>query len=83
MVNQPAKLSAPSLGAARLLPAVVVIGSVSAVAAYIRSQLQNESRTMDRFFSQYKSPQSEASRQRVFDGRKEDPRKSLFNVLGW
>ena len=38
---------------------------------------------MDRFFSQYKSPQSEASRQRVFDGRKEDPRKSLFNVLGW
>ncbi|KAB5522917.1 hypothetical protein GE09DRAFT_1230019 [Coniochaeta sp. 2T2.1] len=66
----------------RILPAVVVIGAVSAVGAYVRSQLQQESRAMDRYFSQYKSPESEASRARVFEGQS-DPRKSVFNILSW
>jgi hypothetical protein len=39
---------------------------------------------MDRYFAQYKSPESEASRQKVFEGQAQlDPRKSVFNVLGW
>ncbi|KAB5522125.1 hypothetical protein GE09DRAFT_501237 [Coniochaeta sp. 2T2.1] len=66
----------------RILPAVVVIGAVSAVGAYVRSQLRQESRAMDRYFSQYKSPESEASRARVFEGQS-DPRKSVFNILSW
>lgn len=65
-----------------VLPAVVVVGAVSAVAGYIKSQLQQESRVMDRAFAQYKSPESEAARRKVFEGQS-DPRKSLFNVLGW
>lgn len=49
----------------------------------VRSQLMTESRQMDRFFAKYRDPQSEAARQKVFDGAVEDPRKSWFNVLGW
>ncbi|OIW22548.1 hypothetical protein CONLIGDRAFT_687376 [Coniochaeta ligniaria NRRL 30616] len=66
----------------RVLPAVVVVGALSAVGLYVRSQLRQESRAMDRYFSQYKSPESEASRNKVFEGQP-DPRKSVFNVLGW
>lgn len=60
--------------------------AVSAVALSVRSQLMTESQAMDRFFSKYNNPQSEAMRQKVFDGApgtRQDPRKSLFNVLGW
>ncbi|PNP54609.1 hypothetical protein THARTR1_05166 [Trichoderma harzianum] len=56
---------------------------VSAVALNVRSQLKTHSAQQDRFFAQYKSPESEAVRQKVFDGAVEDPRKSWFNVLGW
>ncbi|KAH8904917.1 hypothetical protein BR93DRAFT_929192 [Coniochaeta sp. PMI_546] len=66
----------------RVLPAVVVIGAVSAVGMYVRTQLRQESRAMDRYFAQYKSPESEASRNKVFEGQS-DPRKSIFNILGW
>lgn len=39
---------------------------------------------MDRYFAQYKSPESEAARQKVFAGQQQlDPRTSVFNVLGW
>lgn len=61
---------------------MVVVGAVSAVGAYVRSQLRRESRTMDRYFSTYRSPESEASRRKVFEGQP-DPRNSLFNVLSW
>lgn len=57
--------------------------TVSAIAMNVRSQLMTESRQMDRFFAKYRDPQSEAARQKVFDGAVEDPRKSWFNVLGW
>lgn len=58
--------------------------TVTAVAAFVRWQLQRESQTMDRMFAQYHSPQSEASRQKVFaDSGFGDPRLSLFNVLSW
>ncbi|KAL1876352.1 hypothetical protein VTK73DRAFT_9531 [Phialemonium thermophilum] len=82
MVTQPVRLPVHG-AAARVVPAVVVVGTISGVVAYVRSQLRTESRTMDRFFSQYRTPESEASRQRVFEGAVEDPRKSWFNVLGW
>ncbi|EOO01876.1 hypothetical protein UCRPA7_2615 [Phaeoacremonium minimum UCRPA7] len=72
-----------ALATQKVLPATVFLGAAGGVAAYVRSQLRTESNTMDRFFAQYKSPQSELSRQRVFEGAQEDPRKSLFNVLGW
>ncbi|KAJ9133872.1 hypothetical protein NKR23_g10512 [Pleurostoma richardsiae] len=83
MVTSQAKMPSTSLAATRLLPAVVVIGAVSAVAGYVRSQLRTESHTMDRFFAQYKNAQSEESRRRVFEQAREDPRKSLYNILGW
>ncbi|KAK1634245.1 hypothetical protein BDP81DRAFT_432440 [Colletotrichum phormii] len=56
--------------------------AVSAVALNIRSQLKTESQQMDRFFSKYNNPQSEAARQKVFEDPTEDPRKSWFNALG-
>ncbi|KAK2028994.1 hypothetical protein LX32DRAFT_639501 [Colletotrichum zoysiae] len=84
MVNQPpARIPATTPALARFLPAAITFGIVSAVALNIRSQLKTESQTMDRFFAKYKNPQSEAVRQRVFDGALEDPRRSWFNVLGW
>ncbi|RKU45299.1 hypothetical protein DL546_006684 [Coniochaeta pulveracea] len=77
-------IAASGLAAQRILPAVVVVGAVSAVATYVKSQLQTESKTMDRYFAQYKDPRSEASRQRVFEGQQQlDPRRSVFNILGW
>ncbi|KAF3766870.1 hypothetical protein M406DRAFT_355390 [Cryphonectria parasitica EP155] len=65
-------------------PAVAVVVSLTAVATFIRWQLQVESRTMDRMFAQYQNPQSEASRQKIFgEMGQADPRRSLFNVLSW
>ncbi|TDZ36467.1 hypothetical protein C8034_v007856 [Colletotrichum sidae] len=83
MVNQPARIPTTTPALARFLPAAITVGIVSAVAVNIRSQLKTESATMDRFFAKYKDPQSEAARQRVFEGAMEDPRKSWFNILGW
>ncbi|KAK1992850.1 hypothetical protein LX36DRAFT_684659 [Colletotrichum falcatum] len=83
MVSQPARMPAATPALARLLPAAITVGVVSAVALNIRSQLRTESQTMDRFFAKYKNPQSEAARQKVFDGAPEDPRRSWFNILGW
>lgn len=57
---------------------------VSAVATYVSWQLSRSARTYDRMFAQYQSPESEASRQKVFgDQGRGDPRRSVFNVLGW
>ncbi|KAF6791669.1 hypothetical protein CMUS01_16221 [Colletotrichum musicola] len=82
MVNHPVRVpTTPAL--ARFLPAAITVGVVSAVAMNVRSQLKTESATMDRFFSKYNDPKSEANRQKVFDGALEDPRKSWFNILGW
>ncbi|KAF0324607.1 hypothetical protein GQ607_008046 [Colletotrichum asianum] len=83
MVNQPTRIPTISPAVARFLPAAITVGIVSAIAMNVRSQLMTESRQMDRFFAKYRDPQSEAARQKVFDGAVEDPRKSWFNVLGW
>ncbi|KAL0940543.1 uncharacterized protein CTRU02_203307 [Colletotrichum truncatum] len=83
MVNQPAKVPVTNPALARFLPAAITIGIVSAVAMNVRWQLKTEAQTMDRFFSKYKNPKSEAIRQQVFDGAIEDPRKSWYNILGW
>ncbi|KAF4829924.1 hypothetical protein CGCSCA4_v014392 [Colletotrichum siamense] len=83
MVNQPTRIPTTSPAVARFLPAAITVGIVSAIAMNVRSQLMTESRQMDRFFAKYRDPQSEAARQKVFDGAIEDPRKSWFNVLGW
>ncbi|CAI0643260.1 unnamed protein product [Colletotrichum noveboracense] len=83
MVNQPTRIPTTSPAIARFLPAAITVGVVSAIAMNVRSQLMTESRQMDRFFAKYRDPQSEAARQKVFDGAVEDPRKSWFNVLGW
>ncbi|KAL1901506.1 hypothetical protein Sste5346_001913 [Sporothrix stenoceras] len=69
--------------ASRAIGSVVSLGAASAVAAYVYGQLHTESKTMDRFFSAYHTPESEASRQRVFEGAIEDPRKNLLNFLSW
>ncbi|CCF37989.1 hypothetical protein CH063_09197 [Colletotrichum higginsianum] len=83
MVSQPTRIPAATPALARFLPAAITVGIVSAIAVNIRSQLKTESQTMDRFFAKYRNPQSEAVRQKVFDGAVEDPRRSWFNVLGW
>ncbi|KAM0433947.1 hypothetical protein ACHAPT_003891 [Fusarium lateritium] len=67
----------------KALPLLLVVGSVSVVGTYVSSQLKNQSRTFDRYFSQYNSAQSEASRAKTFNGNVPDPRTSIFNVLGW
>ncbi|KAM0479037.1 hypothetical protein ACHAPE_003543 [Trichoderma viride] len=83
MVTQPAKMPPMNPVVARFVPVVMTVGIVSAVAMNIRWQLKTHAATQDRFFSQYKNPQSEAARKKVYQGAKEDPRKSWFNVLGW
>ncbi|KAI3551900.1 hypothetical protein CPAR01_12752 [Colletotrichum paranaense] len=82
MVNQPARIPTTTPALARFLPAAITVGIVSAVALNIRSQLKTESQQMDRFFSKYNNPQSEAARQKVFEDPSEDPRRSWFNALG-
>ena len=67
----------------RAIGPIVSIGAASAVASYVYTQLHSESAEMDRFFSPYHTPESEASRQRVFDGAVEDPRKNVLNFLSW
>ena len=67
----------------RVLPVLIAVGSISVVGGYVRSQLTNQSRTFDRYFSQYNTTKSETVRARTFNGSVPDNRTSLFNVLGW
>ena len=66
----------------KALPVVVFGTAIAGVATYVRSQLVQESATMDRFFSKYNTPESEASRRRTFEGNP-DPRTNILNVLSW
>ncbi|EFW98828.1 hypothetical protein CMQ_4680 [Grosmannia clavigera kw1407] len=66
-----------------VVPTLVTVGAVTGVATYVRRQLMRESQAFDRYFSTYNTPESEASRKRVFEGASEDPRTSLMNILGW
>ncbi|RGP78054.1 hypothetical protein FLONG3_3889 [Fusarium longipes] len=69
--------------APKVLPVLIAVGSISIVGGYVRSQLTNQSRTFDRYFSQYNTNKSESVRAKTFDGSVPDPRTSLFNILGW
>ncbi|KAI4603767.1 hypothetical protein KJ359_003587 [Pestalotiopsis sp. 9143b] len=69
---------------ARMLPTVVVIGAVSCVATYVGSQLSSSKNTYSKIFAQQNTPEVEAHRrQQLQVETMGDPRKSLFNVLGW
>ncbi|KAI6780352.1 uncharacterized protein J7T54_005454 [Emericellopsis cladophorae] len=73
----------PSGAAARVVPFLVVAGSVSIVAYYVGSQLSRSRNVMDSRFAQYNSSQSETQRRKTFEGNAHlDPRTSLFNLLG-
>ncbi|KAL4722906.1 hypothetical protein ACLX1H_010146 [Fusarium chlamydosporum] len=67
----------------KVLPVLIAVGSISVVGGYVRSQLSTQSRTFDRYFSQYNTTKSESARAKTFNGQVPDPRTSLFNVLGW
>lgn len=67
-----------------MLPTVVVIGAVSCVATYVASQLSSSKNTYSKIFAQQNTPEVEAHRrQQLQVETMGDPRKSLFNVLGW
>ncbi|KAH7192678.1 uncharacterized protein B0J16DRAFT_333524 [Fusarium flagelliforme] len=66
----------------KALPVVVAVGSFAIIASYVSSQLATTSAKFDRSFSKYNTPESEANRARTFDGAIENPRTSLFNILG-
>ncbi|KAF4990373.1 hypothetical protein FHETE_3008 [Fusarium heterosporum] len=72
----------PTVGP-KVLPVLLVVGSISVVGGYVRNQLMTTSRKFDRSFSQYNTNKSEAVRAKTFNGSVPDPRTSLFNVLGW
>ncbi|KAJ4258914.1 hypothetical protein NW762_008001 [Fusarium torreyae] len=67
----------------RIVPVLLTVGSATVVGGYVRSQLNKQSRTFDRTFSQYNTAKSEQVRAQTFDGKVPDPRTSVFNILGW
>ncbi|KAM7184875.1 hypothetical protein V8F33_012745 [Rhypophila sp. PSN 637] len=67
-----------------IIPGVVVFGSVFGVVSYVRSQLRQESETMNRMFAKQYSPEvMEARRRNYLIDQEGDPRKSIYNVLNW
>ncbi|EGX96114.1 hypothetical protein CCM_00769 [Cordyceps militaris CM01] len=76
-----AAASAISRSYPKSLPILVVGTSVLAVGAYVKSQLDTQSDNMDRFFSTYNTPESEASRRKTFEGYP-DTRTNVLNMLG-
>ncbi|EJT81155.1 hypothetical protein GGTG_01139 [Gaeumannomyces tritici R3-111a-1] len=75
-------LRAPPTGvAARVLPPLIIMGCVAGIASYVKSQLHNESGTMDRIFAQKNDERHEAARKKVYVDR--EPRRSAYNILSW
>ncbi|KAG7285647.1 hypothetical protein NEMBOFW57_010276 [Staphylotrichum longicolle] len=67
-----------------ILPGIVVVGAVSGVVAYVRTQLRKESDTMNRMFSQQNTADVRARRdQRLLVESEGNPRKTIYNVLNW
>jgi len=59
-------------------------GTVFGVVSYVRSQLRQESETMNRMFAKQYSPEVLEARKKHFLIETEgDPRKSIYNVLNW
>ncbi|KAM7198888.1 hypothetical protein V8F20_005955 [Naviculisporaceae sp. PSN 640] len=68
----------------KIIPGVVVFGSVFGVISYVRSQLRQESDTINRMFEKQYSPEvMEARRKHYLIDTEGDPRKSIYNVLNW
>ncbi|KAI0132801.1 hypothetical protein BJ170DRAFT_615440 [Xylariales sp. AK1849] len=68
----------------RMLPTLVVVGAVSTVALYVKAQLHDSNQTYNRMFAQQNTPEVEESRRKaLLVETYGDPRRSLFNVLGW
>ncbi|KAH8681050.1 hypothetical protein BX600DRAFT_504792 [Xylariales sp. PMI_506] len=66
------------------MPTVAAVGALTVVVGYVASQLNDRSSTMDRIFSQQNTPEVEAARKRQLQVESYgDPRKTLFNLLGW
>ncbi|KAM0326779.1 hypothetical protein ACHAQA_006653 [Verticillium albo-atrum] len=84
MAPQPLRLRASTVPPAmmRFGPVLIVGATVAVVGTFISAQLSTSSQNLDRAFAKYNSPESEASRQRSFDGAP-DPRTNLLNCLGW
>ncbi|KAK3387967.1 hypothetical protein B0H63DRAFT_167594 [Podospora didyma] len=79
-VRLPIASRAPNL----IIPSLVIIGAVSGVVAYIRSQLAKESATMNKMFAQQNTPQViEARNRNLLVATEGDPRKTIYNVLNW
>ncbi|OAA60016.1 hypothetical protein ISF_06027 [Cordyceps fumosorosea ARSEF 2679] len=76
-----AATSAISRSYPKSLPILVAGTSVLIVGAYVKSQLATQSNNMDRFFSTYNTPESEASRRKTFEGYP-DTRTNILNILG-
>ncbi|KAA8628683.1 hypothetical protein SMACR_12876 [Sordaria macrospora] len=68
----------------RVVPGLVVFGAVYTVVSYIRSQLRNESNTLNRVFAQQNTPGvMEKRKERYLIETEGDPRKTIYNVLNW
>ncbi|KAL2265094.1 hypothetical protein VTJ83DRAFT_6194 [Remersonia thermophila] len=62
----------------KVIPGLVVVGAVSGVVAYVRSQLRYESDAMNRMFAK---PNSQ--KQRALSDIEGVPRKTIYNILNW
>ncbi|KAI1853988.1 hypothetical protein JX265_003689 [Neoarthrinium moseri] len=68
----------------RSLPTLAAIGAVAAVATYVRSQLSTSKSTYNKIFAQQNTPEvEEARRRQLMVETNGDPRRTLFNILGW
>ncbi|KAL2259923.1 hypothetical protein VTK26DRAFT_6237 [Humicola hyalothermophila] len=68
----------------KLFPSLAVVGAVSGVVAYVRTQLRKESDTMNRMFAQQNTPEVREARNKALLVETEgDPRKTFFNILNW
>ncbi|TLS31370.1 hypothetical protein PpBr36_03432 [Pyricularia pennisetigena] len=67
--------------AARVVPPLIVAGCVATVVTYVSRQLSQERGAMDKIFAQKNDEKYEAARSKVFTDF--EPRRSLYNILGW
>ncbi|TLD16179.1 uncharacterized protein PgNI_01244 [Pyricularia grisea] len=64
-----------------VVPPLVVAGCVATVVTYVSRQLTQERGAMDKIFAQKNDEKYEAARSKVFADF--EPRRSLYNILGW
>ncbi|KAK3896967.1 hypothetical protein C8A05DRAFT_39481 [Staphylotrichum tortipilum] len=80
VLKSPVTRTAPRM----IIPGLVVVGAVSGVVAYVRTQLRKESETMNRMFSQQNTAEVRARRDaRLLVNTEGNPRKTVYNILNW